>query len=100
MALTGLFLCSFLVVHLLGNIALYIDPRQFNEYTRFMSSNPLIRVMEIILVAGFLVHIIDAVMLVGVPTVFQEQVGSIFEIAVTSFPYELLDLETIRQLCR
>ena len=63
MALTGLFLCSFLVVHLLGNIALFIDPVQFNEYTRFMSSNPLIRVMEIILVAGFLVHIIDAVML-------------------------------------
>ena len=63
MAITGLFLCSFLVIHLLGNVALFTDPRQFNEYTVFMSSNPIIRVMEIILVAGFLTHIIDAVML-------------------------------------
>ena len=63
MALTGLFLCSFLVIHFLGNIALYTDPVQFNEYTRFMSSNPIIRVMEIVLVAGFLTHIIDAIML-------------------------------------
>jgi len=63
MAITGLFLCSFLVIHFLGNITLYTDPVQFNEYTRFMSSNPIIRVMEIVLVAGFLTHIIDAVML-------------------------------------
>ena len=63
MALTGLFLCSFLVIHFLGNITLYTDPVQFNEYTRFMSSNPIIRVMEIVLVTGFLTHIIDAIML-------------------------------------
>lgn len=63
MAITGLFLCSFLVIHFLGNIALYTDPVQFNEYTRFMSSNPIIRVMEIILVTGFLTHIIDAILL-------------------------------------
>ena len=63
MALTGLFLCSFLVIHFLGNITLFTDPVQFNEYTRFMSSNPIIRVMEIVLVAGFLTHIIDAIIL-------------------------------------
>ena len=63
MAITGLFLCSFLVIHFLGNITLYTDPVQFNEYTRFMSSNPIIRVMEIVLVAGFLTHIIDAIIL-------------------------------------
>ena len=63
MALTGLFLCSFLLIHLIGNVALFTDPVQFNEYTRFMSSNPLIRVMEIVLVVGFLAHIIDAVLL-------------------------------------
>ena len=63
MALTGLFLCSFLVIHFLGNITLYTNPIQFNEYTRFMSSNPIIRVMEIVLVVGFLTHIIDAIML-------------------------------------
>jgi len=63
MAITGLFLCSFLLVHLIGNVALYTDSVKFNEYTRFMSSNPIIRVMEIILVVGFLAHIIDAVLL-------------------------------------
>jgi len=63
MAITGLFLCSFLLIHLIGNVALFTDPVQFNEYTRFMSSNPLIRIMEIVLVVGFLTHIIDAIML-------------------------------------
>ena len=63
MAITGLFLCSFLLIHLIGNVTLFTDPVQFNEYTRFMSSNPLIRVMEIVLVVGFLAHIIDAIML-------------------------------------
>ncbi len=63
MAITGLFLCSFLVVHLAGNITLFTDSVQFNEYTRFMSSNPIIRVMEIVLVLGFITHIIDAVLL-------------------------------------
>ena len=63
MALTGLFLCSFLIIHFLGNIALFTNPVQFNEYTRFMSSNPIIRVMEIVLVLGFLTHIIDAIIL-------------------------------------
>lgn len=63
MAITGLFLCSFLIIHFLGNIALFTNPVQFNEYTRFMSSNPIIRVMEIVLVLGFLTHIIDALIL-------------------------------------
>jgi len=63
MAITGLFLCSFLLIHLIGNVTLFTDSIQFNEYTRFMSSNPLIRIMEIVLVIGFLTHIIDAVML-------------------------------------
>lgn len=63
MAVTGLFLCSFLLIHLIGNVALFTDPVQFNEYTRFMSSNPLIRIMEIVLVVGFVAHIIDAIML-------------------------------------
>ena len=63
MAITGLFLCSFLIIHFLGNIALFTNPVQFNEYTRFMSSNPIIRVMEIVLVVGFLTHIIDAIIL-------------------------------------
>ena len=65
MAVTGLFLCSFLVVHLIGNLQLFKGDGglAFNTYSHFMSTNPLIRVAEIILVAGFVFHIYESVML-------------------------------------
>jgi len=65
MALTGLFLISFLLVHLSGNLLLFKSDggKAFNEYAHFMSTNPLIRVMEIVLFAGFLFHIIDGIVL-------------------------------------
>ncbi len=45
MSLTGLFLCSFLIVHVSGNIQLFRNDGgyAFNHYTAFMSSNPIIR---------------------------------------------------------
>ena len=65
MAVTGLFLCTFLLVHLSGNLALFKHDggEAFNHYSEFMSTNPLIRVSEIILVLGFLLHMIDGVTL-------------------------------------
>ena len=65
MALTGLFLVSFLLVHLSGNLQLITDSTglAFNKYTKFMTTNPMIRVSEIVLVLGFLVHIIDGLAL-------------------------------------
>ncbi len=58
MALTGLFLVSFLVIHLSGNLQLFThNPEAFNVYTRFMTTSPLIKLSEIILVLGFLTHI-------------------------------------------
>jgi succinate dehydrogenase / fumarate reductase, cytochrome b subunit len=67
MALTGLFLCSFLIVHLAGNITLLLPPSEaaplFNAYSEFMSSNPIIRTLELGLVAGFLFHIIYGIRL-------------------------------------
>jgi succinate dehydrogenase / fumarate reductase, cytochrome b subunit len=63
MAITGLFLISFLVVHLAGNFLLFQNDqgRAFNEYTVMMTTNPLIRIAEIVLVLGFLIHIILSV---------------------------------------
>jgi len=57
---TGLFLCSFLVVHLSGNMLLFKNDagRAFDTYSEFMSTNIGIRIMEIVLAAGFLIHII------------------------------------------
>lgn len=62
MALTGLFLCTFLLEHLYGNLLLYkLDGgKAFDEYTEFMSGNILIRAIEYILFGGILVHILDA----------------------------------------
>lgn len=62
-AITGIFLITFLVVHLAGNLLLFKGQAEFNEYSRFMSTSPLIRVMEIILAVGFLVHIFYALFL-------------------------------------
>ncbi|MCX6290467.1 MAG: succinate dehydrogenase cytochrome b subunit [Bacteroidetes bacterium] len=65
MALTGLFLCVFLLEHLYGNLQLYkIDGgKAFNEYTEFMTGNMFIRAVEFILFAGILVHALDGLML-------------------------------------
>lgn len=58
MALTGLFLVSFLVVHLSGNLQLFThNPEAFNVYTRFMTTSPLIKLSEILLILGFGIHI-------------------------------------------
>lgn len=65
MALTGLFLCTFLIEHLYGNLLLYkIDKGvAFNEYSAWMAGNLFIRTVEIGLFAGFLIHIIDGLYL-------------------------------------
>ncbi|SEJ67549.1 succinate dehydrogenase / fumarate reductase cytochrome b subunit [Cyclobacterium xiamenense] len=49
MALTGLFLILFLVVHLAGNLQLLLpdEGKSFNIYAETMASNPLIRVVSI-----------------------------------------------------
>ncbi len=62
MGLTGLFLVSFLVLHLSGNLLLFKNDGgvSFNEYTKFMTTNPIIRTMEWVLFGGFLLHIIYA----------------------------------------
>lgn len=65
MGLTGLFLVSFLFVHGIGNLALFKNDggMAFNAYTVFMTTSPIIRVMEIFLVAGFGFHIYTALTL-------------------------------------
>lgn len=62
MALTGLFLSIFLIVHLIGNLQLlYGDGGlSFNTYAKFMTTNPVIKLTSYMLYAGFLLHILDA----------------------------------------
>ncbi len=65
MALTGFFLCSFLVVHLYLNLFLFKSDagRTFDAYSEFMATYPLIRPLEIVLFLGFLFHIFIGVWL-------------------------------------
>jgi succinate dehydrogenase / fumarate reductase cytochrome b subunit len=67
MALTGLFLCLFLVVHLLGNLQLLLPPEvaqwQFNFYSKLLSGNIFIQFISYILFASILAHAIYALVI-------------------------------------
>lgn len=65
MGLTGLFLISFLIVHVGINSLIFCNDsgESFNAGAHFMSHNPVIRVMEIGLFAGLILHIVQALML-------------------------------------
>ncbi len=68
MALTGLFLISFLIVHVGLNSCIFYDlsffnandnGSMFNRAAYFMGNSLVVRIMEIGLFAGFLLHIIQ-----------------------------------------
>jgi succinate dehydrogenase / fumarate reductase cytochrome b subunit len=65
MSLTGLFLISFLTIHLIGNLAVFSsdDGLAFNAYAAFMSTNPLIGIVSYLLYAGIVLHVVVAGML-------------------------------------
>lgn len=65
MSLTGLFLISFLVVHLIGNLQLLIpdDGEAFNIYAYFMTHNPLIKTISYGLYIFILLHAIQGIII-------------------------------------
>jgi succinate dehydrogenase / fumarate reductase cytochrome b subunit len=65
MALAGLFLISFLIVHLSINLLLLFDSsgESFNIAAGFMATNPVIQVMQIVLFGGFILHILIGIIL-------------------------------------
>ena len=65
MSFTGIFLILFLIVHCYVNAQIFwFDGGvKFNEAAHFMGTNPIIRITEIGLVVGFLLHIIQGLML-------------------------------------
>ena len=60
MSLMGLFLMTFLVVHLGINLLLLFDPTRelFNVVAHFMGTNPVIQIFQWVLFAGFAIHIV------------------------------------------
>jgi len=67
MALTGLFLCLFLVGHLAGNLQLFITGEegrlQFNAYAEFMTSNPAVKILSYLTYFSILFHAVDGIVL-------------------------------------
>ncbi len=65
MSLTGLFLISFLVVHLIGNLQLLKDDGgvSFNQYAYFMTHNPLIKTISYGLYFFIVLHSIQGLLL-------------------------------------
>ena len=65
MSLTGLFLISFLTIHLIGNLAIFSNDNglAFNAYAVFMTTNPLIGTVSYLLYAGIILHVAIAIML-------------------------------------
>lgn len=59
MGIAGLFLCTFLVLHLSINLMLLNNDGGllYMVAVKFMTTNILIKIMEIVLLAGFLIHI-------------------------------------------
>lgn len=75
MALTGLFLCLFLVGHLAGNLQLlmpldlknYWDSgsaaHKFNAYAKFMTSNPAVKILSYLTYFSIIFHSVDGILL-------------------------------------
>ncbi|MDQ6610010.1 MAG: succinate dehydrogenase cytochrome b subunit [Bacteroidota bacterium] len=68
MALTGIFLITFLIVHVGLNACIFADLKwlnpadngeMFNKAAHFMGSTIVTRILEIVLFVGFLIHIIQ-----------------------------------------
>jgi succinate dehydrogenase / fumarate reductase cytochrome b subunit len=65
MGITGLFLITFLIVHCFINMLIFFNDggETFNKGAEFMGTNWLIRTMEIVLFAGLILHIVQALVL-------------------------------------
>ncbi len=63
MSLTGLFLCSFLLVHCAGNCLLFANDNGvlFNHYAEFMSKNPVIKFVAYGLYFAILLHALKGI---------------------------------------
>jgi succinate dehydrogenase / fumarate reductase cytochrome b subunit len=63
MSLSGLFLCTFLIVHVGVNLFLFKQDggETYNQAAQFMSTNLVIRIVEVVLFVGILAHMISGV---------------------------------------
>jgi succinate dehydrogenase / fumarate reductase cytochrome b subunit len=53
---SAIFLIFFLFVHMAGNLFIFLGPESLNTYGYFLHINPLLKLIEIYLAFGFIVH--------------------------------------------
>src|SRR5262245_41017399 len=63
--LTGLALVIYLIVHIAGNLIIFFGQAAFNKYAYTLEGNPLIPIIEIGLLAVFLIHVFKTVKMVA-----------------------------------
>ncbi len=64
MAVTGLILVTFVVMHMLGNLLIFQGPARINAYSRFLhGTGELLWVVRLVLLAAVVLHIDAAVQL-------------------------------------
>jgi succinate dehydrogenase / fumarate reductase cytochrome b subunit len=59
--ITGAALFLYLVIHIIGNLVVFLGPAAFNRYAYVLESNPLIPIIEIGLLLVFLMHVYKTV---------------------------------------
>ncbi|MCK5824755.1 MAG: succinate dehydrogenase cytochrome b subunit [Ichthyobacteriaceae bacterium] len=69
MAITGLFLAFFLIIHLLGNLTLLFGTNEeamehFNEYSHLLGSLTIIKLVSYALYAAIITHALDALLII------------------------------------
>jgi len=59
--ITGLLLFFYLLIHIAGNLVVFLGPAAFNKYAFTLESNPLLIVIELVLLSWFVIHIYKTV---------------------------------------
>jgi succinate dehydrogenase / fumarate reductase cytochrome b subunit len=58
---TGVLLFAYLILHIVGNLLVFLGPELYNSYAHALISNPLVVPIEIGLLVVFLIHLIKAI---------------------------------------
>jgi succinate dehydrogenase / fumarate reductase, cytochrome b subunit len=58
---TGILLFAYLILHIAGNLMVFLGPHTFNTYAHALISNPLVVPVEIGLLVVFLIHLFKAI---------------------------------------
>lgn len=59
-ALTAIFWCGFVMIHMIGNMLIFAGAEAYNKYSFALISNPFIYIAEVVLVTLLLVHAVSA----------------------------------------